>query len=75
MAKYGQKGFHLDYWFLFQLPKNSKEAKRQLNTLHELGVHRNDPAFVDMFNYHKFSKRHERIEKTYWAFRRMEARA
>lgn len=63
--RYGQKGFYMEYWNLYNTPRTAEETRRQLITLYELRT--NNP------NYHAFtlpplSKRQKRLLKQYRAF-------
>lgn len=64
--------FLKEYYSLWQSPKTVKEAYNKLTCLAELAERRNG---VDLFRVAKLSKRRARLLKTYWAFRRTEARA
>lgn len=69
--KYGQPGFYREYLYLFEQPRTSADAYRQIFCLGELA--KNGPHKENDFRPEwKLSKRRMRVLRTYWALRRME---
>ncbi len=68
--RYYQSDFLHENAFLRRSPKNAKEAYNKLSCLAELEERR---GLVDNFIIPNLSKRRERLVKTYWAFKRIEA--
>lgn len=69
--KYYNSDFLAENLRLRSTPNNSMEAYNKLACLMECEERRNPDA--NRFYVYKMSKRRRRIDKMFWAFRRMEA--
>lgn len=71
--KYGEPGFHKEYWFIHDPAKTAEDAHRQLSALFE--IERNSKYYNAFLGNMSYSKRCVRIFKTWRAFNIMERNA